>query len=717
MYIDETYLEEIREEVIKLLKAAGVKHGLKKQDLKPEDEDDIKVYKVFQTSLGLLEKERVMTNCDQPIDVPVFVIDACQFIKKDLTIEGLFRKAGSAAKQRELKILLDCGNRLDLNDDQTIINVANTLKMFFRELPEPLIPHKFHSLFLRCLNCKGNHVQAILWACLLLPLSHLNTLVYLMQFLSEVSKQSPVNKMDEANLSIIFTPTLMPVNARKLTAQGGAMINQRMKIIQVLLRNSSKIGVLPDSICERLGLYVSNSFSSMDDLDSSVTRRKRRKKRSSSLNRVISGIKKMITKPSPEADTKNTNFAANQVPFTPKIMSTGKKKCTDSNFSNKKKSMVLRSLPNNTILANTPRKVKYCSTSMLTPRTLVTRPDSNMVVRHNSSAERKRKISHSDDVPPTYMENFMADCADFPVLDFDCDNVNNDEFMSVRKDEFMDIKNRVSLLECKLQNEFDIISLNDRVCSNDDEIGDNSIFHTFENEPMSVDDVFNRTVHESQKISTAHNNDFEIRKTQRAIRSPSARKIGSFRNKRKVSRHSSLNLCDRPSRSRYPEDVYSSKRLRRGRPNTVFSGLPVPSLSSHSSDTNLDMTPADIESTLKLLKNEDMTVQNLEKSCDKWPAARIMNEAASSAECRRSSINFIRQRNAGMVLQKAKLFGDVKPCMADSDPRRNVCVHTPSQSRLVSGRMVMKTPVMLNNLSNLRSPRVYRSNLRTLSNT
>lgn len=36
--------------------------------------------------------------------IPVFVSDACQCILEQVTTEGLFRKAGSAARQREIKV-------------------------------------------------------------------------------------------------------------------------------------------------------------------------------------------------------------------------------------------------------------------------------------------------------------------------------------------------------------------------------------------------------------------------------------------------------------------------------------------------------------------------------------------------------------------------------------------------------------------------------------
>ncbi|BES90587.1 RhoGAP [Nesidiocoris tenuis] len=647
MYIEEAYLDEIREEVMKLLKAAGIKIGLKKQDMKPEgEEDDIRVYKVFQTSLEFLEKERVhVQQSEHPIEVPVFVSDACQFIRKDLNIEGLFRKAGSAAKQRELKTLLDSGSRLELNDDQSIINVANTLKMFLRELPEPLIPHKFHSLFLRCLNCKGNQIQTILWACLLLPYSHLNTLVYLMQFLSE----------------------------------GGAMINQRMKIVQILLRNSLDLGVVPETICERLGLFGLQSFSSVDDLDSSANRRKRRKKRSSSLTRVITGIKKMITKPSP--DILDSTPCANRMVHTPKIMPSKKKDC-GSTFSTKKKLRVLNALPDNAFFGNTPRKVKYSSTSMLTPRTIIPGPEAPAkVVRHNSSAERKRKISIPDEVASDNSETTDKNPSIVTPPHQGYEDLNEDDFISVRKDYIEDINNRVSLLECQLQAELDLFSSQPM---NDNGL-DDMLFLPVD-PPTAMDSLFNPPIQESRSFMDLQmTGEFDGRKRQVPIRSPSARKIGSFRNKRRITRHSSLKTTSSYApRQGYSTDVHSS--LRRGRPNTLFSGLPQPCNPLYASDSHLPSSPRQRLSECKSAKNR-VPLENIENNFPKGPAARLRDEVAMG-ESRRSSINYIRQRQAGMVLQRAKLFGDVKHGpTAEHDSRRNTgCVVTPPPKRICSPR-------------------------------
>jgi hypothetical protein len=42
---------------------------------------------------------------------------------------------------------LDCSKKF--GPEHHVIDVANILKMFFRELPEPLIPHAYHEVLLR----------------------------------------------------------------------------------------------------------------------------------------------------------------------------------------------------------------------------------------------------------------------------------------------------------------------------------------------------------------------------------------------------------------------------------------------------------------------------------------------------------------------------------------------------------------------------------------
>lgn len=68
-----------------------------------------------------------------------------------------------------------------MNDEHHVIDIASVLKTFFRDLPEPLLPHAYHEIFLRCMLLKERQLDALLLCCLLLPPEHLNTLTYFMQ--------------------------------------------------------------------------------------------------------------------------------------------------------------------------------------------------------------------------------------------------------------------------------------------------------------------------------------------------------------------------------------------------------------------------------------------------------------------------------------------------------------------------------------------------------
>ena len=81
------------------------------------------------------------------VQVPTFVVQSCQAILKGVHTEGLFRKAGSACRQREIKRQLE--RREALKSSHDVIDLANILKQFLRELPDPLIPYQLHDILLK----------------------------------------------------------------------------------------------------------------------------------------------------------------------------------------------------------------------------------------------------------------------------------------------------------------------------------------------------------------------------------------------------------------------------------------------------------------------------------------------------------------------------------------------------------------------------------------
>lgn len=180
----------------------------------------------------------------------------------------------------KLQAHLDAGFRLEKNHH--VIDVANVLKLFFRELPEPLLPPgNLQETILRSLLIKSSEVDVLMLACLLLPPLSLNVLMFFMQFLHTVATHSVENKMTVENLAIIFAPGIMP-----LTEMIGQRLNCHVKIIEMLIRYSHRIGVVPKVILDKID-HSSIPVVIADEQNTELVDKKKKKRRSGSLTSEI----------------------------------------------------------------------------------------------------------------------------------------------------------------------------------------------------------------------------------------------------------------------------------------------------------------------------------------------------------------------------------------------------------------------------------------------
>lgn len=200
------------------LRTLGVKPRVKRYTRKVDNIDKHGDYskKIFNVPLSHQPLEGVQLSSGAIVHVPIFIKQTIIFLDKHINQEGLFRKAGSQARQKELVSRLDSGN--GLGDKYQGIDVANCLKKYFRDLPEPIIPFAYHDLFVRCGMLKISKVEAILMACLLLPSVHLNTLAVFMDFLKKVSLHESQNKMSTDNLAKVIGPNIMPLRETTMSA-------------------------------------------------------------------------------------------------------------------------------------------------------------------------------------------------------------------------------------------------------------------------------------------------------------------------------------------------------------------------------------------------------------------------------------------------------------------------------------------------------------------
>lgn len=247
--------------------------------------------------------------------VPHFLVAVLDFLRKEAEIEGLFRKVGSAQRQKILRAQVEEAETFYVANGTQVspLDVASLLKQWLRELPEPLIPSRFDDIFISCAKLKGDvetKAEALLSCCLLLPPLHVASLSLLMRFLAEVASKSEANKMDSRNLAIVFTPGLFPVSDDLATyAKTSSDLSVKSDIVEMLINNANRIGMLNKGLEEAISIPVPSQ--SEDDClapsegdedeggrDGPSARRRKKKKhrRSGSLSRVLTATMKGIHK-------------------------------------------------------------------------------------------------------------------------------------------------------------------------------------------------------------------------------------------------------------------------------------------------------------------------------------------------------------------------------------------------------------------------------------
>lgn len=286
------YKDGVRAVVRRRLKEIGIKVPKIKlrTDCKIDHGSYVNRNVVFGVPLDRLTTKNIGCNTYHP--VPRFVVKATECLENHLGSEGLFRKSGSSVRQRQLRKTVEEGGEISEAQPH---DVASLLKQFFRELPEPLLTNQLHDHFLKSLllASKNEQTMAILLLCILLPIEHLYTLQYFVKFMSKVAEKSEESKMGTANLAIVLTPNLMNCTSKKENSNGSEkLLKEQTLVVQMLLENASKIGLVSEDIlCEAKDSNNNEgSLSSGDELDGEkVGLRGRSRPTSSSISAFVSG--------------------------------------------------------------------------------------------------------------------------------------------------------------------------------------------------------------------------------------------------------------------------------------------------------------------------------------------------------------------------------------------------------------------------------------------
>uniref|UniRef100_A0A673WPN7 Rho GTPase activating protein 12 n=1 Tax=Salmo trutta TaxID=8032 RepID=A0A673WPN7_SALTR len=146
--------------------------------------------------------------------VPNFVTTCIDHVETTgLSIDGIYRVSGNLAVIQKLRFAVNHDEQLELEDSkwEDIHVTTGALKMFFRELPEPLFTYDSFNDFINAIKCSDYKQRVNLIKDLIkqLPKPNHDTMQCLFKHLRRVIDHGEANRMTTQSVAIVFGPTLL----------------------------------------------------------------------------------------------------------------------------------------------------------------------------------------------------------------------------------------------------------------------------------------------------------------------------------------------------------------------------------------------------------------------------------------------------------------------------------------------------------------------------
>ncbi|KAM9324172.1 LOW QUALITY PROTEIN: stAR-related lipid transfer protein 8 [Gastrophryne carolinensis] len=163
----------------------------------------------------------------QPL--PQSIQQAMRYIRSQcLDQVGIFRKSGVKSRIQTLRQMNESSPDQVSYVGQSAYDVADLLKQYFRDLPEPVFTNKLTDTFLQIYQFvpKEHQLRAVQAAILLMPDENRDVLQTLLYFLSDISSAQE-NQMTPGNLAVCLAPSVFHLNISKKETTSPRIMQRR----------------------------------------------------------------------------------------------------------------------------------------------------------------------------------------------------------------------------------------------------------------------------------------------------------------------------------------------------------------------------------------------------------------------------------------------------------------------------------------------------------
>ncbi|KAL7842418.1 hypothetical protein SRHO_G00241070 [Serrasalmus rhombeus] len=178
--------------------------------------------------------------------VPHFVRMCIDHVENHgLNLDGLYRVSGNLAIIQKLRFTVNHDEKINFEDSkwEDIHVITGALKMFFRELPEPLFTYTLFNDFVAAIKIPDykQKVQAVKDKVQKLPRPNHDTMQALFKHLKKVIEHGEKNRMTTQSVAIVFGPTLLRPETETLN-MAVHMVYQNQIVELVLLEYDTIFG-------------------------------------------------------------------------------------------------------------------------------------------------------------------------------------------------------------------------------------------------------------------------------------------------------------------------------------------------------------------------------------------------------------------------------------------------------------------------------------------